>query len=172
VSDFPADRYVRAARALADLSQRELAIRAGLPHHVVAKAEAAPRYAEVVSQFASLLEAAGLHLIVVDEEGREVAPESLQQAQRVDRGRRRFPAHLDVREGKDDWWGDGWPMFQGKTPEYTFDRSRGYRDWRREQKARELARGEVRGDEFGDLDGVERGALAEVVIADEQGEPA
>jgi transcriptional regulator with XRE-family HTH domain len=211
MSDFPADRYIRAARAIADLSQRELAMRAGVPHHVVAKTEHAPRYARV-DHFACLLEAAGLHLIVVDDEGREVQPEGVEETKRVDRGRRRFPPHLDVREGKEDWWGDGWPMFAGKTPQYTFDRSRGYRDWRRERKAREVertkqARGEltggeltggeltggeltggeltggeltggelasdkVRGDEFGDLHGVECGALAEVVVAYEQGEPA
>jgi transcriptional regulator with XRE-family HTH domain len=139
MNDFPADRYVRAARAIADLSQRELAIRAGLPHHVVARTESTLRQAHV-GDFARLLEAAGLHLIVVDDEGREVVPEDMQNAMRVDRGHRRYPAHLDVREGKDDWWGDGWPMFQGKTPKYTFDRSRCYRDWRRERQAK-LARG-------------------------------
>ena len=142
MTDFPADRYIRAARAIADLSQRELATRAGVPDHVVVKTEAAPRYARV-GQFACLLEAVGLHLIVVDDEGREIAPEDIQQAKRVDRGRRRFPAHLDVRPGKDDWWGDGWPMFAGKTPQYTFDRSRGYRDWRRDQKTRDLDRAKL-----------------------------
>ena len=133
MGEFPADRYVRAARAIADLSQRELALRAGVPHHIVAKAEHSPRLARV-DEFACLLEAAGLHLIVVDDDGREIPAEDAQLAKRRDRGRRRFPAHLDVREGKDDWWGDGWPMFQGKTPAYTFDRSRGYRDWRRERR--------------------------------------
>ena len=186
MSDFAADRYMRAARAVADLSQRELAMRAGMSHSVVAKTEHTPQYARV-EQFARLLEAAGLHLIVVDDAGREVDPESIEQTKRVDRGRRRFPAHLDVRAGKEDWWGDGWPMFAGKTPEYTFDRSRWYRDWRRARKARdlerteqarrdlasgELAGGEVCSDEFGDLHGVERGALAQVVVADEQREPA
>ena len=148
MTDFPADRYIRAARAIADVSQRELATRAGVPNHVVTKAEAAPRYARV-DRFACLLEAAGLHLIVVDDDGREVKPEGIEQAKRLDRGRRRFPAHLDVREGKDDWWGDGWPMFQGKTPKYTFDRSRGYRDWRRARQDT-LAGG---GDGDGDGDG-------------------
>jgi hypothetical protein len=191
MSDFPAGRYIRAARAIADVSQRELAVRAGVPFYVVARVESTPECARV-GQFACLLEAAGLHLIVVDDEGREVQPEGIEQTKRVDRGRRRFPAHLDVRPGKEDWWGDGWPMFAGKTPQYTFDRSRGFRDWRRDRKARELERtdqarrdlaggelaggdlagGEAGGDEFGDLHGVERGALTEVVVADEQREPA
>jgi hypothetical protein len=188
--EFPVDRYMRSVRRLVDLSQREFALRAGVPHFVVANVERNPRLARV-TDFAQLIEAVGMRLVVVDDKGREVAPEEGPGSKLRDRGRRRFPAHLDVREGKDDWWGDGWPMFQGKTPQYTFDRSRWYRDWRRERTAREveqteqagrepernaapggLARGEVRGDEFGDLDGVERGALAEVVIADEQGEPA
>ena len=196
MSDFPADRYIRAARAIADCSQRELAMRAGVTHRVVAKTEHTPQYARV-EQFARLLEAVGLHLIVVDDEGREVQPESVEHAKLVDRGRRRCPAHLDVRPGKEDWWGDGWPMFAGKTPEYTFDRSRWYRDWRREREGArgrtrragaprtdgqgdevsdevsdELAGDEVRGEELGDLHGVERRALAEVVVADEQREPA
>jgi transcriptional regulator with XRE-family HTH domain len=137
MNGFPVDRYVRAARAICDLSQRELAMRAGVAHHVVASAEHNPERARV-QQFAGLLEAAGLHLIVVDDEGREVQPEDVHETNRLDRGRRRFPAHLDVRPGREDWWGDGWPMFAGKTPTYTFDRSRWYRDWRRERKAREV----------------------------------
>ena len=61
-------------------------------------------------------------------------------------------------------------MFYGKTPEHTFDRNRGYRDWRRERN--QLARDKLRRDELGDLHRVEGGALAEVVVADEQSESA
>ena len=130
---FPIDRYVRAARRNADFSQRELARRAGLPHQVVAKVERQPTLARVCD-VAVLLEAAGLHLAVLDDDGREFVPESVQRNGLKDRGARRFPAHLDVRPGSDGWWGDGWPMFFGKTPDYTFDRSRGLRDWRRRRE--------------------------------------
>jgi transcriptional regulator with XRE-family HTH domain len=127
---FPVDRYLRAARRNADVSQRELARRAGLPHQVVAKIERQPALARV-RDLAMLLEAAGLHLAVLDDDGLEVAPEPEARSRLKDRGARRFPAHLDVRPGSDGWWGDGWPMFFGRTPDYTFDRSRGLRDWRR-----------------------------------------
>jgi len=60
-----------------------------------------------VADFAQLIEAVGMRLVVVDRKGREVVPEEEQDSKLRDRGGRRFPAHLDVRDGKDDWWGDG-----------------------------------------------------------------
>ena len=172
VESFPADRYVRAARRFADLSQREMALRAAVARHIVVTAEGDPRLTRV-ADLARLLEAAGLHLIVVDEDGREFASEAEQEAARKDRGRHRYPAHLDVRPGKADWWGDGWPMFEGRTPEHTFDRSRPIRDWRRERnEARQLARDELRRDELSDLHRVQSSAFSEVVVADEESESA
>jgi hypothetical protein len=169
VNDFPSDRYVRAARKAVDLSQRQMALRAATAHHIVVTAESNPRLTRV-ADLARLLEAAGLRLVVVDDEGREFQPEPEQEAARKDRGGRRYPGHLDVRSGKEYWWGDGWPMFEGKTPEHTFDRNRGFRDWRRDRKKEQLARDKLRRDELGDLHSVESGALTEVVVADEQGE--
>jgi len=215
--EFPADRYIRAARKLADFSQRELASRAGIPYSVVARVESAPERARV-GDFALLLRAAGLRMQIVDNAGREIAPEQRESAGLTDRARRRYPAHLDVRPGKAGWWGDGWPMFDGKAPANTFDRSRGLRDWRRERHEIEARRAEelvaemrratrpgsqqdeaeprrpatqpnaadgrepqlsdevsgdkFGGDEFGDLNGVQGGALAKVVVTDEQNESA
>jgi hypothetical protein len=88
-----------------------------------------------------------------------------------DRARRRFPAHLDVRAGSDGWWGDGWPMFDGKTPTHTFDRNRGWRDWRRERNEANLA-SELRSNQLSDLHSVQRRALTQVVVGDEQSQPA
>jgi transcriptional regulator with XRE-family HTH domain len=136
VLDFPTDRYLRAARRLADLSQREFAEKTGLTQSVVARAEHSPHLARV-DQFARLLETAGLRLLVVDDEGREFAPEGEDAANRRDRGYRRYPAHVDVRPGTDGWWGDGWPMFFGKRPQYTFDRVRWRRDMEREWAKRQ-----------------------------------
>jgi transcriptional regulator with XRE-family HTH domain len=130
VLDFPIDRYLRAARRLADLSQRELAEKAGLTQSVVARAEHSPHLARL-DQVARLLETAGLRLLVIDNEGREFVPEDEEAANRRDRGYRRYPAHLDVRPGTDGWWGEGWPMFFGKRPQYTFDRVRWRRDFDR-----------------------------------------
>jgi transcriptional regulator with XRE-family HTH domain len=138
VLDFPTDRYLRAARALADLSQRELAEKAGLTQSVVARAEHSPHLARV-GQFARLLETAGLRLLVLDNDGREFAPEVEEAASRRDRGYRRYPAHLDVRPGSERWWGREWPMFFGKTPKYTFDRARWRRNMEREWEKRENA---------------------------------
>ena len=133
---FPADRYVRAARAAADLSQRELAERANVPHYVVGNVERTPSLARV-SDVAKLLSAAGLTLQVVDADGQVFEPESEDNARLRDRGRRRFHAHLVVRPSDEGWWGDGWPMFFGKVPNYTFDRNRDLRDWRRYKQQRE-----------------------------------
>jgi transcriptional regulator with XRE-family HTH domain len=170
MEDFPVDRYLRAARGLADMSQRELALRAGVPHQMVAEVEHSPRLARV-DDFGCLLQAAGLRLIVADTDRHEIAPESEQVAALTDRARRRFPAHLDVRAGSDGWWGDGWPMFDGKTPTHTFDRNRGWRDWRRERNEADLT-SELRSNQLGDLHGVQRRALTQVVVADEQSQPA
>jgi len=136
MKDFPADRYVRAARAVADLSQRELAERANVPHHVVGNVERTPSLARV-RDVAKLLSAAGLMLQVVDADGKVFEPESEDNARLRDRGRRRFPAHLVVRSTDEGWWGDGWPMFFGNVPKFTFDRSRQLRDWRRYKQQRQ-----------------------------------
>lgn len=132
VLHFPSDRYLRAARRRADLSQRELAARAGVSQSCVARIEHSPQLAKVDHLAWLLSSAGGLRLIVVDEAGTEIGPEDEVDAERRDRGHRRYPAHLDLRPGTEDWWGEGWPMFTGLTPEYTFDRKRSERDWRRE----------------------------------------
>jgi transcriptional regulator with XRE-family HTH domain len=136
---FPADRYLRAARHRADLSQRQLADKAGVPQSTVARAERLPAKA-TASNVATLLAATGLRLAVLDQDGVEIQPEDEDDANRRDRGYRRYPAHLDVRPGNDNWWGYGWPMFDGKEPEHTFDRDRWTRDWRRRQKAEQTRR--------------------------------
>jgi len=136
---FPADRYLRAARHRADLSQRELADKAGVPQSLVARAERHPTKATAANT-SVMLSAMGFRLVVVDEQGNELEPEDEADADRRDRGNRRYPAHLDIRDGKDHWWGYGWPMFDGKEPEYTFDRDRWARDYRRGQKAEQARR--------------------------------
>jgi transcriptional regulator with XRE-family HTH domain len=136
---FPADRYLRAARHRADLSQRQLADKAGVPQSTVARAERLPAKA-TASNVATLLAATGLRLAVLDQDGVEIQPEDEDDANRRDRGYRRYPAHLDVRPGNDRWGGYGWPVFGGQEPEHPFDRDRWTRDWRRRQKAEQTRR--------------------------------
>jgi hypothetical protein len=73
-----------------------------------------------------VVRAAGLHLVIIDDEGTVLLPDADIEAR--DRGGRRYPAHLDVRLAADGWWGSMWPMFYGREPEYTFDRNRYRRD--------------------------------------------
>ena len=135
------------------MSQLELAEKARLTQAVVARVERSPHLARV-GQLARLLETAGLHLIVVDSEGREFAPEGDADANRRDRGHRRYPAHLDVRPGTEHWWGREWPMFWGKTPKYTFDRARWRRDiereWAKAERGRAAAIKEAASDPTGE----------------------
>lgn len=133
---FPADRLLRAARHWADFSQRELAERAGLTQSIVARVESAPQLARV-QQFAMLLEATGFRLAVLDRDDVELAPESEIDADRRNQGGRRFPAHLDVRPGKQGWWGRNyWAICERPAPEFTFS-GRWRRDLRRYREAKD-----------------------------------
>jgi HTH-type transcriptional regulator/antitoxin HipB len=85
--------YVRRARRLADLSQRDLAAHIGLAQPRVARIEGG-RPVDVAT-FARILATAGLRIAVVDGSGTEVPP--MPDDVLRDAGRRRQPAHLDVR---------------------------------------------------------------------------
>ena len=92
---------LRRIRRAADLSQRELAARIGISKSAVAAAESGRAGLDVrVLARAAVL--AGLRLVLVDTEGREVVgmdPDAV-----CDRGGRLFPAHLDTRYGDEEWW--------------------------------------------------------------------
>ena len=93
MSDFDLSGIVAAARRRADLSQRDLAARSGIPQSTVAAAESRTRSMQV-AVLVRLLDAAGLRLAVLDEEGAEVRPFDSRAAR--DNAGRRFPAHLDA----------------------------------------------------------------------------
>jgi transcriptional regulator with XRE-family HTH domain len=120
---------LRRIRRNADLSQRELAAAAGLSASAVAHAEAGSRDLPVggLVRAAAL---AGLRLVLLDETGHEVAGMAAGAVR--DRGRRRYPAHLDVRYSDQGWWAefDRYTLVQ---PWYTFDRVRWSRDWLRRE---------------------------------------
>src|SRR4051794_37378431 len=115
---------LRDVRHRADLSQRELAARAGVDRSVVAKIESgmvlAPGYVTMVR----LLAAAGCRLQVVDLAGRPVQPRPFDDA--LDAGFRRWPSHLDVRpvRTEQDWWYGPYLTDLRPLPRYTAD-------WRR-----------------------------------------
>lgn len=93
MSDFDLSGFVAAARRHADLSQRDLAARSGVPQSTVAAAESRARSVQV-TVLVRLLDATGLRLAVLDEQGREVQPFDAKSAR--DNAGRRFPAHLDA----------------------------------------------------------------------------
>ncbi|SFK90263.1 helix-turn-helix domain-containing protein [Geodermatophilus ruber] len=115
---------LRRIRRLADLSQRELALRVGVSKSAVAAAEAGTRDlpVRVLAHAAAL---AGLRLALLDEQGAEV-PGMDGDAVRDGAGRL-FPAHLDPRYGDEGWWHDE-HRYSRDRPWYTFDRDRGRRD--------------------------------------------
>lgn len=126
MTDPAPSAMLRRIRRAADLSQRELAARIGISKSAVAAAESG-RAGLDVRVLTRAAELAGLRLVLVDAEGREVAgmdPDAVR-----DRGGRLFPAHLDTRYGDEEWWythqGHGHDREQ---PWYTFDRTRRVRN--------------------------------------------
>lgn len=83
--------YVRRARRLADLSQRDLATRVGMAQPTVARVEGGDDLG--VRALERILATAGLRLAVVDTAGEAVAPMPADGFR--DRAGRRLPAHLD-----------------------------------------------------------------------------
>ncbi|MEV4661222.1 helix-turn-helix transcriptional regulator [Micromonospora echinofusca] len=150
---------LRALRRRADLSQRELARRSGVPKSTVARIEADPGVDPRLRTVERLVRAAGGELAVgvrtadqrttADGPGAVAALGPVPHDERRDEGGRRYPAHLDVREVRTlkdwpgAWWGhwyvppEQWPM---RVPERTYDLHRGRRD---ERRVRERARAAV-----------------------------
>ena len=84
--------YVRRARRLADLSQRDLAAAVGVGQPRISHIENGGRVE--LRSFIRILAAAGLRILIVDDAGAEVPPMPPDVLR--DRAGRRQPAHLDV----------------------------------------------------------------------------
>jgi hypothetical protein len=109
------------------MSQREMAAAADVPRSTLGAAEAGARDLAFAA-LARVVAVAGLRVALLDRDGREIAPMSGSGVR--DGGGRRFPAHLDTRNGDEDWW-HGAERYSRTRPWYTFDRSRRTRDlWR------------------------------------------
>ena len=144
-------RALRALRRRADLSQRELAERSGVPKSTLARIEsgrgAEPRFATVER----LVRAAGGEVAIAVSGGtRSDVGLSPDDELRDDAGRR-YPPHLDVRKVRrltdwpGAWWAhwytlppERWPL---RVPEVTYDLDRRRRD---ERRWRERIRRQVR----------------------------
>jgi transcriptional regulator with XRE-family HTH domain len=124
VEDIDLCGLLRRVRRIADLSQRELAGRLGVSAAAIGHAEAGRRDLPtgVLVRAARL---AGLRVALLDADGREVT--GMGRGTVRDAAGRRYPAHLDTRNGDDGWWypGDRSPR---PLPWYTFDRARWLRD--------------------------------------------
>lgn len=133
---------LRRLRRQADLSQRQLALRAGVPQAAVARIESGratdPRYRTVER----LLRAAGAEMRVDVDPARRPAPVPHDDLR--DQAGRRYPAHLDVWEVHEprDWPGAWWAEWYRLPPERwplplppaTYELNRDYRDRRRHRE--------------------------------------
>ncbi|GAB1644724.1 hypothetical protein KRMM14A1259_51470 [Krasilnikovia sp. MM14-A1259] len=129
---------LRGLRRRADLSQRELAVQAGVPQATVARIESGATTNPSFRVVEKLTSAAGWHFGAGLPPPRSTLPELLEIER--DKAGRRYPAHLDLREVRrpGDWWGawwvdsvvsECWPLHE--VPAVTFDRNRTTRDMRR-----------------------------------------
>jgi transcriptional regulator with XRE-family HTH domain len=133
---------VRAARRRADLSQRAFAEKVGVHHGTIAKIEAGERLPSL-GLFVRLMRAAGLQLVVVDEERRQVQPMEDYDDVRNLAGRR-FPTHQDLIFDPDpgEWWGDCYGLAR---PPETFHRDKNARDEQRRRSRWEVRVKQLRG---------------------------
>lgn len=136
VGPYPIAGLLRRARREADLSQRELAKRAGLAPSTVGRIETGT-VTPTIAVFERLLSCTGHRLVVVDEDGHVLLP--MRDVDDIrDLADRRYPAHLDTildpRIG--EWWGD---LYGLARPPETF-----YRDRERRDALRRLSRWTVR----------------------------
>jgi len=130
---------LRAMRRQADLSQRELAQRAGVPPSTVARIESGravdPRFRTV-----ERLARAARGTLLIGSGSVADGAQDPHEGKRDEAGRR-YPAHLDLREVKHpkDWAGAWWAHWYNLPPERwplrvpstTYDLNRGRRDRRR-----------------------------------------
>jgi transcriptional regulator with XRE-family HTH domain len=132
---------LRALRRRADLSQRQLAARAGVPQATVARIESGRANNPSFRTVERLVRAAGEVLSLGG------APPIPHEGLR-DAAGRHYPAHLDIQEvtRPERWWGAWWTLTMIRSrwpleqvPPYTYDRARPARDRRREG----IARGEL-----------------------------
>jgi transcriptional regulator with XRE-family HTH domain len=130
---------VRAVRRRADLSQRELAARSGVPLSTIARLEAAQAADPRISTLSRLVEAAGYRIAILD--GRAELGPLPDLPELRDRLGRRFPAHLDPRPVRSylDWWRSIEHKKHPPLPPFTYTTVRRRRDEARRWEAERFA---------------------------------
>jgi transcriptional regulator with XRE-family HTH domain len=123
---FDIPGIVRRIRRMADLSQRELAGATGLSQATIAGIETGQLVPSLLA-LTRILGAADCELAVLDEQGERVQPYDGDGLR--DRGRRRYPAHLDVYPvgpNGQGWWGQNTVQdYVRPMPTHTFGRRGG-----------------------------------------------
>lgn len=124
---------VRAARWWAKLSQRDVALRAGLPRVTVARIESGETVDPSISTVQRIFGALGFYLAVMNDELGELTAYH-PDTEKFDRGGRYFPAHLKVHDvgepygtESERWWGwqrRAWQRSDPAVPRWTFTRNR------------------------------------------------
>jgi transcriptional regulator with XRE-family HTH domain len=128
-----ADQMIRSARRLARLSQREVADRAGVPRSTIGRIESRETRDPSMRVVQKLLAAAGHYLVAMDRLGNPLGEHP--HDNKIDRGGRYFPAHLDLEEVNDPfdafsrvrwwgWWRIAWWPEDPAVPRWTFVRIR------------------------------------------------
>ncbi|RBY74629.1 hypothetical protein DQ239_19270 [Blastococcus sp. TF02-09] len=124
---FELSGWLRRIRRAADLSQRQLAERLGVPKSTLAAAEAGVRDLPA-RRLADAAALAGLRIALVDADGRELSPMTPDGAR--DAAWRHLPAHLDSLHS--DEVPDRWEHRPDRPqPWFTFELDRSARDRRR-----------------------------------------
>ncbi|MBM0235113.1 helix-turn-helix domain-containing protein [Micromonospora sp. STR1_7] len=141
---------LRKLRRHADLSQRELAARSGVPKSTLSRIEAGQDSRAAFRTVERLVRAAGGELVFGLPGGCRVAGREAEDEPRDEAGRR-YPAHLDVRAvlTLKDWPGAWWVhsytlpqrLWPVRVPELTYDLDRARRD---ERRLRDRTRAQVR----------------------------
>jgi transcriptional regulator with XRE-family HTH domain len=131
--------HLRAVRRRADLSQRELAARSGVPLSTIARLEAAASADPRISTLSRLVETAGYRLAILD--GRAEVGPLPDMPELRDRLGRRFPAHLDPRPVLSylDWWRSVEHRKHPPLPSFTYTTVRSWRDQGREWEVERFA---------------------------------
>jgi transcriptional regulator with XRE-family HTH domain len=142
VGQYPVAGLIRRARRMAEMSQRQMARFAKVAPSTVGKVEAGTLKPSI-DVLERLLGAAGLHLAVVDQDGRVVLPMEDWDDTR-DGAERRYPSHLDTILDPEpgEWWADIYGLAR---PPETFHRSREMRDAQRRRSVWEVRVGQNRG---------------------------